>query len=323
MWFSRKSKNRRFGQKNILLDVKLRAEQVRATRMRWGAIALVVSGGTILSLFLLWRAGEWALNRFIYENREFAVQQIDVETDGVIAPEQLRRWAGVKPGVNLFALDLARVKRDLELVPAVKSAAVERVLPRTLRIRVDEREPVAQAYAPQPRAQGGYDMKMLQLDADGCVMLPLGPLQRSTPLSQVPDLLPTISGIDPTSLAPGRQLDSPQARAALELIVAFERSPMAGLADLRRVDVASSVLLVTTGQGSVVTFALGDFDKQLRRWREIFDRGQKMNQTIASVDLAVPNNIPVRWVEINPTQPGQPISPTPKPKFPTNRRRNV
>ena len=54
--------------------------------------------------------------------------------------DQLRRWAGVKPGENLFALDLARVKRDLEMVPLIDSVSVERVLPRTLRIRVTERE---------------------------------------------------------------------------------------------------------------------------------------------------------------------------------------
>jgi hypothetical protein len=32
---------------------------------------------------------------------------MDVQTDGVIAPEQLRRWTGVKLGANLIALDLA------------------------------------------------------------------------------------------------------------------------------------------------------------------------------------------------------------------------
>ena len=37
----------------------------------------------------------------------FAIQRIDVQTDGVIAPDQLRRWSGVKPGENLIALDLA------------------------------------------------------------------------------------------------------------------------------------------------------------------------------------------------------------------------
>ena len=45
---------------------------------------------------------------------------------------------------NLFALDLSRVKRDLELVPAIESADVERILPHTLKICVTEREPIAQ-----------------------------------------------------------------------------------------------------------------------------------------------------------------------------------
>ena len=57
--------------------------------------------------------------------------KFDVQTDGVIAPDQLRRWARVKPGENLFALDLARVKRDLELVPLIESVSVERVSCRT------------------------------------------------------------------------------------------------------------------------------------------------------------------------------------------------
>ena len=57
------------------------------------------------------------LRRLLYENPAFATHHLDVETDGVIAREQLRRWAGVKLEDNLLALDLERVKRDLELVP--------------------------------------------------------------------------------------------------------------------------------------------------------------------------------------------------------------
>src|SRR5258706_17506 len=80
------------------------------------------------------------------------------EWDGVIAPAQLRHWAGVKTGENLLAVDLARVKRDLEMVSMVRSVAVERVLPHTLRLRVSEREPLAQIYIPQVRTNGSYDM---------------------------------------------------------------------------------------------------------------------------------------------------------------------
>ena len=306
--------------RNVLLDVKLRADQVRATRMRWGAIALTVSFGTIFGLYLIWRTGEWALNHFLYQNKDFAVQQIDVQTDGVVATDQLRRWAGVKPGDNLLALDLGMVKRNLELVPLVKAAAVERVLPRTLRIRVTEREPIAQAYAPQPRADGrGYDMTVFQVDDEGAVMSPLQLRQRATPLAQAGEQLPTLAGIDPINLAPGKKLDSPQVRAALDLIVAFEHSPMAGLADLRRVDVSSpGVLVATTGQGSEVTFALADFDRQLHRWRFIYDKCQAQNMGIGSLDLAVPSNIPTRLIDARAVVPV-----TPKAKPSTNRKRNV
>jgi cell division septal protein FtsQ len=64
------------------------------------------------------------------------------------------RWSGVREGENLLGLDLARVKRDLELVPLIRSAAVERVPPNTLRIRVSEREPLARVLAPQAASSG-------------------------------------------------------------------------------------------------------------------------------------------------------------------------
>jgi len=49
-----------------VLDVKLRSSQVRATRVRLGAVALGVTFGTVFGLYLFWRAGEWALDRFVY-----------------------------------------------------------------------------------------------------------------------------------------------------------------------------------------------------------------------------------------------------------------
>src|SRR5690349_15881664 len=134
MWFGTKIKNRRLGRRQVL-DVKLRSSQLRARRMRFSALALAVGFGTVFGLYLLWRTGEWALNHFLYKNPTFAIQQVDVQTDGAIARDQLLRWIAVKPGDNLLALDLGRVKRNLELVSLVQSVAVERVLPHTLRVR--------------------------------------------------------------------------------------------------------------------------------------------------------------------------------------------
>ena len=309
MWFKRKPKNRRLGREQVL-DVKLRSSQVRAARTRLGAISLGALFATVFGLYLLYRSGEWALNQCVYQNKAFAIQELDVQTDGVISVDQLRRWAGVRPEENLLALDLARVKRDLEMVPRIQSVSVERILPRTLRIRISEREPVAQVNVPWPRRNGGVEVAVYNLDAEGYVMLPLDPRQRAVPLSQPADSLPVVSGIGASELQPGRRILTPSVQGALQLITAFDQSPMAGVVDLKRVDVSSpTVLVVTTGQGSEVVFGLADLEQQLRRWHEIFSLGQKMSKAIATLDLAVTNNVPARWIEASAVPPAAPRSP--------------
>lgn len=316
MWFRREKKNRRLKRSHVL-DVKLRSGQVRATRARLAAMAFAVLFGTVFGLYLFWRAGEWALDYFVYENPEFAIRHIDVQTDGVILPDQLRRWAGVKTGDNLLALDLATVKRNLELVSLIESVSVERALPRTLRIRVTEREPVAQVNVPTTDASGKIVVSVFQLDAGGYVMQPLDARLCVMPLGQVNEQLPVITSLNAFQLQPGRRMDLPQVRAALQLISAFNRSPMAGLVDLQRIDVAApEILVATTTQGSEITFGLEDFPRQLRRWREIYDAGQRMNKAIASLNLAVPDNIPARWMDA-----AVPVS-APRPAKPARPQRN-
>jgi cell division protein FtsQ len=298
MWFKRESKNRRLRRKHVL-DVKLRSSKVRANRMRLAAIAFGVTFGTVFGLYLFWCMGEWALNELVYQNSTFDITHIEVQTDGVIAPDQLRRWSGVKPGENLMALDLASVKRNLELVSTVASVSVERILPRTLKIRVTERTPVAQVDIPHAGRAGAIAVSVFQMDANGYVMQPLDPRLCVVPLAQLNENLPVITGLNIYQMQPGQRIASPQARAALRLIGAFQRSPMMGLVSLRQIDVSSpGVVIATTGQGSQITFGLDNLAEQLRRWREIYDLGQRMNRAIASADLAVANNVPVRWMNI-------------------------
>lgn len=297
MVFKRKQKNRRQNRRHVL-DVKLRSDQVRATRMRLATAAFALVFGTVFGLYLFWCTGKWALDKFVYENSDFAIHQIDVQTDGRIFPDDVRHWCGVKYGQNLIALDLAAVKRNLRLVPAINSVSVERVLPRTLKIRVTGREAIAQVVVPRTDYGKGIYVSVFQLDTNGLVMEPLDPRLRVVPLAQMSQSLPVLTGLNILQLQPGRLLGVPQAQAALNLISAFQHSPMAGVVGLLRIDVSSSrVLTVTTLQGAEITFGLDNVDEQLARWREIYDLGQRMNRTIASADLAVANNVPVHWAE--------------------------
>jgi cell division septal protein FtsQ len=321
MWFKRdnKNRNRKVGRGHVL-DVKLRSDQIRATRIRLITIACSVVFGTVFGLYLVWRTGELMLDKFVYENPDFAIQNVEVQTDGVIAPEQLRRWSGVRVGSNLIALDLAAVKRNLELVSAIDSVSVERVLPQTLKIRVTERTPAVQVNVPRSDATGGIAISVFQLDATGQVMQPIDPRQCTVPLLQMNSQLPVVLGLNYFQLQPGRRIESPQVQAALRLVSAFGHSPMYGLVDLRQIDVsAPGVIIATTEQASQITFGLDNLDQQLRRWRQIYDLGLHQGKTIATVDLAVANNVPVNWVMANAAPDTAPKSAKPvKP-----RRKNV
>jgi cell division septal protein FtsQ len=311
MFFRRKAKNRRLGREQVL-DVKLRSSKVRAARTRVIAITAGFVFATALGIYVSYRSGEWLLDRLVYENQAFALQQLTVQTDGVISVDQLRRWSGVRAGQNLLALDLSKVKRDLELVPIVQAVSVERVLPHELRIRITEREPVAQVNLPRPKPGGGVELAVFQLDAAGWVMLPVDPAQRSTPSTADAEAMPAISGIAANELQPGRQIVNAQVQAALKFVLAFEESAMAGLVDLKRVDISSpQVLVVTTGQGSEITFGLADYEQQLCRWHDIYQKAQKYGKAIAALDLAIGNNIPARWLEASSLPPSTPKSPKP------------
>jgi len=197
-----------------------------------------------------------------------------------------------------------------------------------LRIRISEREPIAQVNMSRLRVPlragegltSNVETAVYQLDADGYVMPPLEPGQRAAANGSGSEQLPLISGINRTEMQSGRRIEAVRVQAALQLIVFFEHSPMAGLVELRRIDVSSpEILTVTTGQGSEVTFGLTDLEQQLRRWREIYDSGQKIGKAISTLDLAVTNNIPARWLEAS----AVPASVPKLPKVLRTRKRHV
>jgi len=294
--FKRKPKNRRAQEREQVLDVKLRTSQTRAARMRMAGLIMTALFSLTLAALVLWRGGQWVLDGLIYDNDAFAVQQINVETDGVLTSKAIRAWAKVPAGQNLMALDLMRVKRNLEAQPAIRFAAVERVLPHTLRISVNEFEPVAQTIVNFVRPGRAPDQAVFDFEEDGFVMKPLDPVWRTAP-PPANERLPILVGVPPGEPKPGQQVISPQIRAALALVCAFDHSPMAGMVEIQTIDVSSpEVLKVTTTQKAQVTFGLSDFDTQFRHWRLIYDQYQKWGRAIATLDLSISNNLPVHWV---------------------------
>jgi hypothetical protein len=320
MWFRRKAVNRRL-HRDTVLDVKMRSDQEKSGRRRWVARVLAWCFGLVIAVGAVCFGGSWMLSYFIIDNSVFALRHIIVQTDGIVAAEQVRQWGGVAEGINVFRLDLVRIKRDLELAPVVQSAAVERILPDTLILMIVEREPVAQVYSVRPKAGGvEFEPAVYLLDSAGSVMMPLSRSQTVAPSGQSLDGLPVVTGIPGPDLQPGRVLTSIPVRSALQLIADFENSTMAGVAQIKQIDIhGPDVLRVVTTQDSEITFGAHGVGDQLRRWQAIYESGLRTGKAVGGLDLSVTNNIPVRWLEAS----AMPASVIKSSKPPRTKRKHV
>src|SRR5687768_2340175 len=119
MWFKNRHKKRRL-EAEYVLDVRLSANAAKQARVRMiGVITSFIAAAALVCL-VLWKGAEAAMDAFLYENKAFAIEQIEVSTDGTLSTEHIRSWSMARPGQNLMALDLMKVKRDLELVPFIR-----------------------------------------------------------------------------------------------------------------------------------------------------------------------------------------------------------
>lgn len=80
--------------------------------------------------------------RVLREIPWFAVRRVEISGTRLLAPHQVLAASGVESGRNLWA-EVAGVEAALRAHPAVASATVTRRLPHTLRIRIEEKRPIA------------------------------------------------------------------------------------------------------------------------------------------------------------------------------------
>lgn len=287
-------------EKRKALEVRARSKSLRALRLRLAWNALAISTGIVLVLLVVWKGGEELLRRYVYTSPSFALENLEIITDGIIPQEQIRRWSGVERGANVLALDLSQMKRNLELVPLIEQAFVERRLPRTLIIRVAEREPIAKVVVFQPRASDGMlEPVEYYLDHAGMVIPPYARTLNPQAFDLATRWLPGVTGLRAEELRAGHMVSRPAVLDALRWIQAFRGSEMASRVEVSSVDISDAgTLEILTEQGNEVTFRSREYESQFARWRKVHDYGLRQAKVIAELDLAVTNYVPASWLEL-------------------------
>lgn len=210
------------------------------------------------------------------------VQKVAVEGNRVVATNEILQLAHVSPGMKLYDLDLTVIQRDVASHHFLRSAVVERDLPSTIRITVEERRPLALL----------RHNEILYVDRDGVVL----PHQVSRELFD----LPIITGL-PASPRPrvGTTLTNQDLREALSILIAAEviGKELYHLISEVQLRNGGDLVLYTAEGGIPVLYGRGNAAEKLMRLEAFWNAvvREQGTQHVEYVDVRFEDQIVVRW----------------------------
>lgn len=274
-----------------LLDVKVRSRTASQHRNRRLlvvasklALLIAVAGGACLGL----REGA---RRLFFNNPDYRLTTIDVQSDGSLTRERVIEAAGIREGENIFHVDLARVHDNLQQLPQVDDVQVVRKLPGELDVHISERKPIAWITSEKQVADPFASDVAFLIDAGGVLM---------KEKKLLPEYLglPLITGCTGEMLVAGRTVESPEAKAALELLRLSTRSFMQTRFQIREIDLSKGYcLLITDKNHTQVTFGFDNLETQLQRLEQFLVYSDDSKQELATVNLLVQRNVPVTFAK--------------------------
>jgi len=288
---NQRSSNLRQRRQQHLLDVKVRSRTASQHRNRRVLVGISRLALVLVIVVAIYFGARTAAKRFFLENPDYQLRTIEVQTDGTLQHDQILQTAGLHEGVNIFAVNLARVHDRLQQLPQVDEVQVVRKLPGEVDIKITERKPVAWITGEKQVADPFASDAAFLVDARGVLM---------KEKKLLPEYLglPLISGCASESLEPGKVVESFEAKAALELLRLSTRSFMQTRFQIREIDVAKGYCLIVTDKNHTrATFGFDNLDAQLQRLEQFLIYSDDSRRELATVNLLVQRNIPVTFTK--------------------------
>ncbi len=289
-----------------LLEVSVRRDIARVQRFRavmLFACKTMLLVGAIVGLYL---GGKECLRRFLWENPDYFLGEMRLQTDGTLTHEQVRTTAGIELGRNIFRIDLAKARESLDKLPQVERVELQRVLPNRIDVSITERRPIAWV-AEKADEHPTVSEKSFLVDSRGVAMRIKAKLPEYLSL-------PVIVGVAMENVVLGQKMKTYEMQAALDLIRLNADNTRF---QPRTLDISKGYCVVVTDQlRRKITFGLDRVDVQLERLTRFFDFGETSGKQIQAVNLIVERNTPVVFAKPEPDEadaaaqtPNAPLSP--------------
>ena len=235
--------------------------------------------------------GVWqGIQRAFYQNPDFRLQVIDLNSNPVIDEAGLAEAAGIDLTASLFDIDVEKVTAKLKAMPAIADVRAERHLPGTLMVRVVPRTPRAWISCPQAGLSEVRRAGAMLVGQDG-VAYPCPERQLESAM-KLPTIQLPVSEKSP--VVAGQHLTYPEVAHCFRLLdSAREADPEAvhWIESVTQVNEWS--LQLVTRQGTAATFGLGDHERQIRSLRAAMDHSSQKGYSISTINLIPKRNIPI------------------------------
>lgn len=238
-------------------------------RTKFGLFGLMVLALGLVVLANVWKS-------------DLKVKRVTIEGNRIVETAEIMQLIKVPKNSQLQDVDLMSVRRDILSHHFIKDVIVERDLPATLRVTIQERVPLAILNAAE----------ILYLDEDGIVL----PHSVSKQIFDLP-VLTGMQGEGP--MAPGTKLKHPDIQEALKILAsskAVSKDLYYMISEVRLRN-GGDIVLYTAERAVPVIFGRGEIASKLVRlesfWNEIVrERGA---ENLQYVDLRFEDQVVVRW----------------------------
>ena len=261
---------------------KTKSKTAKKMVVRRGLVVVLLAATAVAVIFGIFAGLKYAGSLFLSRNPKFELKVINITSDGRLLPEQLREYAGLQTGTNMFCVDVDRLRKKLEEVPLVESVAISRQLPDTLTINITERVAMAQIR---------WNTRALPflLDRHGVVL----------PMTRSGQSLPLIEGLRLDSLRPGNHVDKPGISQCLDILTAADQLGLGSQVAFASFDIRYPDFVTATVNGdTTVRFPQHSAREKLVRLVSVLQLSNEQGRRVKTIDLTPDGrNVPVTFYD--------------------------
>jgi cell division protein FtsQ len=246
-------------------DKRFRRAHVKPSRRRrWRTLVRPVAKSSIAVLLLVF--GLYRGGVMVAHARALQVDRIVVRGNAQLSTDAVVALLGGLHGQNILRTDLADWRSRLLASPWVKDAALRRVLPSTVEVVVQERQPIGLG-----RIRG----VLYLVDEQGLVIDTYGPQYAQFDL-------PIVDGLSNSPRTAGAAADGARAELAARLILSLRANPEVG-GRLSQVDVRNPHNAGVILSGDPTLLYVGT-DRFLARIQAYLELAAAMNERVPGID---------------------------------------